>query len=93
VAKCSRSIAVPLNATALEVLQRQLGKHPVRVFTYAVKPLGSANTLAWRKTLKRAGIENFRWHDLRHLGHVASASGDANARAAAPGRLALFSYG
>jgi len=66
VARCSRSIAVPLNATALEVLQRQLGKHPVRVFTYAVKPLGSANTLAWRKALKRAGIENFRSHDLRH---------------------------
>jgi len=64
--KNRRPIAVPLNATALEVLRRQLGKHRVRVFTYAGKPLGSANTLAWRKALKRAGIENFRWHDLRH---------------------------
>jgi len=61
-----RPIAAPLNATALEVLRRQLGKHRDRVFTYARKPLGSANTLAWRKALKRAGIENFRWHDLRH---------------------------
>jgi integrase len=61
--KNRRPIAVPLNATALEVLRRQLGKHRVRVFTYAGKPLGSANTLAWRKALKRASIENFRWHD------------------------------
>jgi integrase len=64
--KNRRPIAVPLNATALEVLRRQLGKHPVRVFTYRGKPLRRANTLAWRKALKRAGIENFRWHDTRH---------------------------
>jgi len=64
--KNRKPIAVPLNATALEVLRRQLGKHPVRVFTYRERPLGRANTLAWRKALKRAGIENFRWHDTRH---------------------------
>ena len=64
--KNGKPIAVPLNATALEVLRRQLGKHRERVFTYAGKPLGHANTRAWRKALKRAGIGNFRWHDLRH---------------------------
>jgi len=64
--KNRRSIAVPLNATALDVLRRQIGKHPLRVFTYARKPLDRANTHAWQKARKRAGIENFRWHDLRH---------------------------
>ena len=64
--KNGKPIAVPLNATALEVLRRQLGKHRERVFTYAGKPLATANTRAWRKALKRAGIENFRWHDTRH---------------------------
>ncbi len=65
--KNGKPITVPLNATAMEVLRRQLGKHPQRVFTYAGKPLANANTRAWRKALKRAGIENFRWHDTRHV--------------------------
>ncbi|MGC2519444.1 MAG: site-specific integrase [Burkholderiales bacterium] len=65
-AKARRPIHVPLNSVALEVLTRQLGKHPVRVFTYKGKPLAWANTKAWREALKRVGIEDFRWHDLRH---------------------------
>ena len=59
-------IAVPLNATAVKVLRRQLGKHSEHVFTCRGRPISWANTLAWRNALKRAGIENFRWHDLRH---------------------------
>lgn len=62
----TKPIAVPLNATALAVLRRQIGKHPDKVFTYAGKPLGRAKTKAWRNALKRVGIDNFRWHDLRH---------------------------
>ena len=64
--KNRRPISVPLNESAMAVLHRQRGKHPERVFTFRGKPLNSANTTSWRAALKRAGIEGFRWHDLRH---------------------------
>lgn len=64
--KNRRPIAVPLNDIAMSVLQRQQGKHLIRVFTYLGKPLKAANTRAWGLALKRAGIDDFRWHDLRH---------------------------
>lgn len=65
-AKARKAIAVPLNADAILVLTRQLGKHMARVFTFQSRPINKANTRAWRQALRRAGIENFRWHDLRH---------------------------
>lgn len=64
--KNRRPISVPLNDVAMSVLQRQQGKHPQRVFTYKGKPVAWANTKKWRDTLKQLGIEDFRWHDLRH---------------------------
>lgn len=64
--KNRKAIAVPLNDGAMAILQRQVGKHPTRVFTYAGKPISTANTRAWYAALERAGIEDFRWHDLRH---------------------------
>jgi integrase len=65
-AKARKAIHVPLNSTAMDVLLRQIGKHPQRVFTYRGIPSSSANTRGWRAALVRAGIEDFRWHDLRH---------------------------
>ncbi len=65
-AKAKRSINVPLNMDALMVLQDQIGKHMERVFTYKGNPINQVNTKAWKKGLKKAGILNFRWHDLRH---------------------------
>ena len=65
-AKARKAIAVPLNDTAMRVLREQRGKHPVQVFTYEGQPIKQVSTAAWYKALKRAGIEDFRWHDLRH---------------------------
>ncbi len=64
--KNRRPISVPLNDTAIAVLGRQVGKHPERVFTFRGNPLNSTNNKAWISALKRAWIEDFRWHDLRH---------------------------
>jgi len=58
--------SVPLNEMALSVLRKQLGKHPTHVFTYRGSPVSNVNTKAWNAALQRSGIDNFKWHDLRH---------------------------
>lgn len=65
-AKARKAIAVPLTAGAVAVLRQQIGKHETHVFSYRGKPIQQVNTKAWRGALKRVGIEDFRWHDLRH---------------------------
>ena len=64
--KNGRPHAVPLNELAMEVLIRRQGGHPTHVFTYEGQPVTQVNTKAWRNALKRAEIDDFRWHDLRH---------------------------
>lgn len=58
--------SVPLNEVALAILRKQIGKHARWVFTFRGEPVTNVNTKAWTSALKRAGIEDFRWHDLRH---------------------------
>jgi integrase len=66
-AKGGEDIHLSLSDLAIDVLTRQLGKHDVYVFTFRGMPVRHVNiTKAWRHALQRAGIENFRWHDLRH---------------------------
>ncbi|MEC5385527.1 site-specific integrase [Uliginosibacterium sp. H3] len=58
---------VPLNADAIEVLTEELGKHSRYCFTFRGKPIVfQVTNTAWVTALKKAGIEDFRFHDLRH---------------------------
>ena len=74
-AKGKRAIGVPLNNDAVLVLRRCQGRHPSRVFCWPRPrgkgriewtPVRRADHATFKKGLVRAGIHNFRWHDLRH---------------------------
>ncbi|WP_155845414.1 site-specific integrase [Chitinilyticum aquatile] len=58
---------VPLNRDAVAVLKEQIGKHDRFCFTFKGEPIRwQLSNTAWLKALERAGITDFRFHDLRH---------------------------
>ena len=58
---------VPLNNDVITVLEEQLGKHSKACFTYLNQPKRRSNcNTACYKALEEAGLEDFRFHDLRH---------------------------
>jgi len=65
-AKARKAIAVPLNAEALAIVRSLQGKHDTHVFTYKGNTITQVSTKTWYMALERAGIKDFRWHDLRH---------------------------
>lgn len=64
-AKGGADIAIPLNKRAMQILFNQQNDSP-HVFLYEGKPLRGVEHRTWKKALDKAGIRDFRFHDLRH---------------------------
>ncbi len=65
-AKANKAISIPLNTDAIAIIHEQLGQHASHVFSYKDKPILRANGRAWREAVKRANIQDFNFHGLRH---------------------------
>ena len=64
--KNGEDFGIPLNETAMAVLQAQEGMHGTRVFTRDGQPITELPHKQWKAALARAGITDYRWHDNRH---------------------------
>jgi len=64
-AKGGKSFHIPLSDEAIRVLEGERGRHEVRVFTYDGKPMETVGA-SFDRAVKKANLENFRFHDLRH---------------------------
>jgi integrase len=64
--KGKRTHTIPLSPTAVDILRRQSGKHGEFVFVYRGERIRHVNNHGWQTALKKAGLQGFRWHDLRH---------------------------
>lgn len=65
-AKSGRARAVPLNAEAVQIIRRRIGTHLQLVFTRNGAPQTQIDPKMFARACAQAGIENFRFHDLRH---------------------------
>ena len=65
-AKAGKAIGVPLNQTAMQVLMDR-PRVSDYVFTHSGgRKVKAISNRVWREALDKAGITDFRWHDLRH---------------------------
>lgn len=60
-----RMLEIPMSQDILVLLAQQGPQRSGPVWLYKGKPFGDI-TNGWRAALRRAGIKDFRWHDLRH---------------------------
>lgn len=65
-AKSGRARTIPLNADALAVLKRREGQGDVYVLTRNGRRIKGGDDRMFAKACADAGIEDFRFHDIRH---------------------------
>lgn len=75
--KGEKTRVIPMTRSLYDLLKPELGKHPESVFTYVAKmPRKDAGKVRpitmegfkteWRRTVRRAGVSDYRFHDNRH---------------------------
>jgi integrase len=77
--KGARTIIIPITPTIASILWPLRGHHPERVFTYIAQRTRGGRVKGhrylltingaksqWRRLREKAGVENFRFHDIRH---------------------------
>jgi integrase len=64
--KSKRDHVVILNDAAWSIVQAQRGLHPVWVFPFRGRRIGTMNNTGWQSSRRAAGLQRMRVHDLRH---------------------------
>ncbi len=60
-------LAVPLGEAGIQIIREWVGRSRDWVFVSACgTPVKQLSSKLWRKAIAQAGLEDFRWHDLRH---------------------------
>lgn len=57
---------VPITKPVLDLLKRIGPKAKGRVFLFRGRPFDCFGAYTWRDAMARAGVTDFRWHDIRH---------------------------
>jgi integrase len=64
--KTKRPHVVVLNDVAWSIIETQRGKHPIWVFPYRGRRIGTMNNNGWQEARREVGLPLVRVHDLRH---------------------------